>query len=86
MKKITISVVFHQTGHAYVDVVPSNYNQWKPVQSSSINYNLDPGDYYVAYTTYTDGGGSIKVTEGDTELGSQQLAVGLDGGNILFTI
>ena len=53
MKKITITVEFNQWGHGFINVIPSNFNQWNPIQSSSNDYNLDPGEYSITYLTAT---------------------------------
>ena len=86
MKKITISVVFNQSGHGFINVIPSSFNQWNPVQTSSNDYNLDPGDYFITYLTATEGGGSITVTENGNTLANSALAIGVDGGNFSISI
>jgi len=86
MKKITITVVFNQSGHGFINVIPTNFAQWNPNQSSSNDYNLDPGDYSITYMTATQGGGSITVTENGNTIASSQLSSGTDGGNFTITI
>jgi hypothetical protein len=86
MKKITITVVFNQSGHGFINVIPTNFTQWNPVQSSSNNYNLDPGDYLITYLTATENGGSITVTENGSVLAGSQLSGGADGGNFTITV
>ena len=87
MKKITITVTFNQWGHGYINVIPTNYKEWDPTESSSQDYNLDPGDYTIIYNTVTGGGGAIIVTD-DTgaTLGNNALAKGMDQGNFRLTI
>jgi len=87
MKKITISVNFNEWGHGYINVIPTNYNEWDPTSSSSQDYNLDPGDYSFTYNTVTGNGGSIVITdETGTQLGNNALAAGMDQGNFRLTI
>ena len=87
MKKITITVVFNQWGHGYINVIPSNYNQWNPVNSSSMDYNLDSGDYTFTYNTVTGGGGSISIADSAGNiLANNTLATGMDQGNFRLTI
>ena len=87
MKKITISVVFNQWGHGYVNIIPSNYNEWDPTTSSSMDFNLNPGDYSFTYSTVTGGGGTISITDNTgAVLASNPLAAGMDQGNFRLTI
>ena len=86
MKTITISVSFNISGHAAINVIPTNYNQWTPSQSSSNDYNLSTGTYSITYFTATQAGGTIEVTEGGAVLASFPLSVGVDGGNFDIVI
>jgi len=86
MKKITISVVFNEWGNGFIQIVPSDYPQWKPNQSSSQDFELEPGDYSVTYMTSTGNGGSITVTENDNQLASCKLKPNDDAGSLDITV
>jgi hypothetical protein len=84
MKTITILVEFNISGHGAINVIPSSFGQWMPVQTSSNTYDLPPGTYTITYLTATQGGGKIEVSDNTGVLASFPLAIGVDGGN--FTI
>jgi hypothetical protein len=87
MKKITITVVFNEWGHGYINVIPTNYVQWNPVASDKNEYNLDPGSYTITYNTVTGDGGSITITDHNGNvLASQPLEPGMDQGYFKLTI
>ena len=86
MKKITINVTFNKWGHGNINVVPSNYKQWDPVQSSSQDYNLDSGEYTILFDTVTGGGGSIVVTHNENIIAQGNLDTGLYSGHLRITI
>jgi hypothetical protein len=86
MKKITIEVVFNQSGHGDLNVIPTHFSPWVIYKSSSRDFNLDIGDYRITYIIVTEGGGSILVKEGDTVLQKVTLKNGLVGGGFDITV